>query len=359
MKNIIGFGILFFIIMSCEKDSVIPIIKTNPNIILLKTDVIDAEYSKRKELLVYISSSPSTLNVFNTNSEKTESIPLNYPPTCVSISQDGETAVVGHNGHLTYVDLTSKTIINSYSISCIALDIVLDNNKWAYVFPKDGQWTYIRSVNMNLTYDNESKRTIYNQIYEGTFGRLHPSGNYIYTANGLSSSTIEKFNIQNGDISDKFQSSFQGNYSSSPNIWFSEDGRRVFTEKKLVLKTSDINSLDMSYNGTIDPNTNSFIKWLDFSAIKNNIYVVAFQGDFWEQKIINTISIYDASNLVFKNTLELEKTFISDNKGGGTNYASEPNFVFSNSLGDRLYILTKVLSPDVINQWAIQKIAIN
>ena len=360
MKKIICL-LIIATLFSCEKDSIIPIINTNtnPNSILLKTDVIDAEYSKNKESIVYISSNPSTLTLFNTNTEQSESISLNYTPTCVSVAQDGETAVVGHNGHITYVNLTSKSIINSYSISCNALDIVLGNNKWAYVFPKDGQWTYIRSVNMNIASDNEGKRTIYNQIYEGACGRLHPSGNYIYSSNDSSSSTIEKFNIQKGDMSDKFQSSFQGSYSNSPNIWFSEDGYRLFTEKKLVLKTSDIYSLDMSYNGTIDPNTNTFIKWLDFSSVKNSIYVIACEGDYSYQKTIPYIFIYDASNLVFMNKLELEKIFISDNKGGGTNYTSEPNFVFSNSLENRLYVLTKVVRQDMIDQWAIQKIVIN
>jgi hypothetical protein len=359
MKNFVGFGILLFLILSCEKDSSIPIVNTNPNSILLKTDVIDAEYSKSKESLVYISSNPSTLTVFNTNSEQFENIPLNYTPTCVSVSQDGETAVVGHDGHITYVNLTTKTILNSYSISCIALDIVIGNNKWAYVFPKDGQWTYIRSINMNLSYDNESNRTIYNQIHEGTLGRLHPSGNYIYSANDLSPSTIKKVYIPNGDITDTYESKFEGGYSTHPNIWFSEDGRRVFSEKKIVLKTSDVNSLDLTYNGKIDLNTTSFIKWLDFSTIKNSLYVIAFEGDYSYQKIIPYVFIYNASNLVFMNKLELEKTFISDNKGGGTNYTSEPNFVFSNSSGNRLYILTKAVSPDLINQWAIQKISSN
>jgi len=358
MKKIICL-LIIATLFSCEKDSITPIINTNPNSILLKTDVIDAEYSKNKELIVYISSNPSTLTLFNTNTEQSESILLNYTPTCVSVAQDGETAVVGHNGHITYVNLTTKTIINSYSISCIALDIVLGNNKWAYVFPKDGQWTYIRSINMNLSYDNESTRTIYNQIHEGTFGRLHPSGNYIYSANDLSPSTIKKVYIPDGDITNTYESKFEGGYSSQPNIWFSEDGRRVFSEKKIVLKTSDINSLDLNYNGKIDPNTNSFIKWLDFSTIKNSIYVIAFERDYSSPKIMPYIFIYDASNLVFKNKLELEKIFISDNKGGGTNYASEPNFVFSNSLENRLYVLTKLVRPDMIDQWAIQKIVIN
>ena len=360
MKKIICL-LIIATLFSCEKDLIIPIINTNtnPNSILLKTNVIDAEYSKNKESIVYISSNPSILTLFNTSTEQSESISLNYTPTCVSVAQDGETAVVGHNGHITYVNLISKSIINSYSISCNALDIVLGNNKWAYVFPKDGQWTYIRSINLNLSYDNESNRTIYNQIHEGTLGRLHPSGNYIYSANDLSPSTIKKVYIPNGDITNTYESKFEGGYSTHPNIWFSEDGRRVFSEKKIVLKTSDINSLDMSYNGKIEPNVNSFIKWLDFSTLKNSIYVIAFEGDYSYQKIIPYIFTYDASNLVFKKKLELEKIFLSDDKGGGTNYTSEPNFVFSNSLENRLYALTKVVRQDVIDQWAIQKIVIN
>ncbi len=358
MKKIICLFIIV-VFFSCEKDSIDPIINTNPNSILLKTDVIDAEYSKNKEILIYISSKPSSaITIFKTDSEQSDSIPLDYIPTCVSVSQDGETAVVGHNGHITYVNLSTKTIINSYSISCNALDIVLGNNKWAYVFPKEGQWTYIRSINMNLSYDNEANRSIYNQIHEGTMGRLHPSGNYIYSANTLSSSTIEKFHIQNGNINDKFQASFQYGYPIIPNVWFSEDGRRIITDKKLVLKTSDVSSLDMSYNGTIDPNANSFIKWLDFSTIKNSIYLITFEGDMWSSKIDSYISVYNTSNLVFMNKLELEKIFIKDNKGGA-NYNTEPNFVFSNSSGNCLYILTKVVSTDLINQWAIQKIVIN
>ncbi len=359
MKRIISFGILLILVLGCTKESNFQKTNTNPNIIALKTDVIDAEYSKSKELLVYISSNPSTLTVFNVNSEKTESIPLNYIPTCISISQDGETAVVGHDGHITYVNLTTKTLINSYAISCNALDIVLGNNKWAYIFPKEGQWTYIRSVNMNLNYDNEGKRSIYNQIFSGTMGRLHPSGNYIYTANGLSSTEIQKFYIQNGDIDDMIQNRLQRNYSILPNIWFSEDGHRIFTDQKLALKTSGIPSLDMAYNGTIDPDTNSYIKWLDFSTIKNNIYLITYVGDFWTQKTDPYISIYDASNLVFTNKIQLENTFIADNKGGGTSYNSEPYFVFSNSSGNSLYTLTKAVSSDMIIEWAIQKIAIN
>ena len=70
------------------------------------------------------------------------------------------------------------------------------NNKWAYVFPKDDQWEYVRCINLNISTDNEANSTG-GSMYAGTKGRLHPSGKFIYGAdNGLSPSDIEKYDIQ-------------------------------------------------------------------------------------------------------------------------------------------------------------------
>src|SRR5690606_17009663 len=101
--------------------------------IMLSTNVIDAEYSKSKDILVYVSSKPSKIHIFQPaegSSTGTFSLDLDYTPTCVSVSPDGATAVVGHDGHITYVDLNHKAILRSYSVSCYAFDIVLGGNKW-------------------------------------------------------------------------------------------------------------------------------------------------------------------------------------------------------------------------------------
>jgi hypothetical protein len=359
MKKIICLGILMVTFLSCDKDSDVLENKNKEQKIILKSNVIDVEYSKKSDQLVYVSSNPSAINVFNSTSEVIESIPLAYIPTCISLSQDGEAAVVGHDGHVTYVDLKSKSIINTYSVSCAALDIVLGNNKWAYVFAKEGQWTYIKSINMNLSYDNEAPRSIYNQISAGTKGRLHPSGKYIYAQHPTSRATIEKFKIQNGNIDDSYQSRYdEDDYALHPSVWFSEDGIRIFSNTKTVLKTSEIQSLDMVYNGKINPEKGLYIEWLDHSSIKNNLFLIFSSGDFWSQVKSPYIYTYNASNLSFKNKLELEKYFVSDNKGGGIYYEAEPYFVFSNSTGNNLFVITKAFDSGLANEWAIQKIAI-
>ena len=65
--------------------------------VTLNSDVVDAEFSKVTNQLVYVSASPSAVNILSTNTGLIESITLPYAPTCVSISPDGKTAVTGHD----------------------------------------------------------------------------------------------------------------------------------------------------------------------------------------------------------------------------------------------------------------------
>lgn len=324
--------------------------------LLLTTDVVDAEYSKIKDILVYVSSSPSKVNIYDASSGATSSLDLVYTPSCVSISTDGNTAVVGHDGHITYVDLSNKKIIKSYNVSCHAIDIVIGNNKWAYIFPKADQWEQVRCINLNLANENEILHTG-NLIYAGTKGKMHPSGKFIYgTNNGLSPSDIEKYNIQNGGATYAYDSRYHGDYPISGDLWFSEDGIRVFTRGKTVLRTSEIRELDMIYNGTISLESNSArIMWLDHSLASNNLYLLSSADDNWSNSKKPFVYVYSANNLVYKTKYELEKYLVSDNKGEGKFYEAEPYFVFSNSKGNNIMVLTKAKGAGLLNEWAIQK----
>jgi hypothetical protein len=325
---------------------------------ILPTDVVDAEYSKITDQLVYVSANPSRVNIFSPGSETTETISLLYTPTCISISLDGKTAAVGHDGHITYVNLNNKSVINTYDVSCSANDIVLGNNKWAYVFPEQDQWEYIRCINLNLQENNEVSHSG-NQIYAGTKGRLHPSGKYIYGANnGLSPSDIEKYNIQNGKLEYSNDSPYHGDYPMNGNLWFSEDGTRIFTRGKTVLKTSETKSQDMLYNGKINTDSNASIEWLDHSSNKSNLYILLSAGDQWTKKKSPFIYVYNASNLNYKTKIELEKFPVPNNNGGGKFYDAEPYFAFSTSTGNRLYVLTKATGAGLDKEWAMQQINI-
>ncbi|WP_264532040.1 BACON domain-containing protein [Flavobacterium sp. N502540] len=324
----------------------------------LQTDVVDAEFSKSTNQLVYVSASPAAVNILTSASGTTQSIPLLYVPTCISISQDGKTAAVGHDAHITYIDLNTKSVINTYDISCYAIDIVLTSNKWAYVFPERDQRAQIRCVNLNIPNNNENLHTG-NQIYAGTKARLQPFTNYIYGANnGLTPSDIEKYSIQNGIAQYVYDSPYHGDYPMNGNLWFSEDGTRIFTRGKTVLKTSEIRNQDMIYNGKINTDSNSNIEWLDHSSAKNNLYLILTTGDSWTPKKAPFIYVYNSSNLTYKKKIELEKYMIISNNGVGKFYDPEPYFAFSDSSGNNLFVITKATGAGLNKEWSFQKITI-
>jgi hypothetical protein len=355
VKKILLAIVLIFMVFACDSNDPENI---KENKILLNSNVIDAEYSKKTDQLVYVSSNPSQVNIFDSNTESLKKISLAYAPTCISISQDGNTAAVGHDGHITYVNLKNPSIIQTYTISCSALDIVLGNNKWVYVFPEKDQWTYIKSVNMNLEYNYEMPISIYNQIYAGAKGRLHPSGKYLYIQSPSSSSKIQRLTIKNGNIDDRYESNFEEQNYTIPSIWFSEDGNRLFTKERNVLKTSELNSLDGVYNGKISSESDSKIDWLDHSSSKGKLYVIFSNGDQWNLIKSNNIYVFNDSDLSYLNKLDLEKYFNQTKKNSAETYDAVPYFVFSNSTGDRLFVVTKALDSDLVNEWAIQKITI-
>lgn len=329
------------------------------NKIILNSDVVDAEYNKVKDILVYVSPFPAAVNIYHCSTGVTESITLDFTPGCVSIAPDGETAVVGHDGHLSYVDLETLSLIRTYSVSCDAIDIVISPYQWAYVFPRHDQWADVKSVDLSLPYDNELPSQGYS-IYAGTLGRMHPSGKYIYGAdNGLSPSDIEKYDIQNGGLSYMYDSPYHGDYSMGGNLWFSEDGARIFTRGRTVLKTSEVQSLDMLYNGTIPLDNYCRIMWLDHSTAKNNLYIISSGESYWDDANKPFIFVHNALNLTYKSSIPLEKYIVVDNFGNGSNYEAEPYFVFSNSSGNKIYVLTKAVGSGLIHEWAIQSFNIN
>lgn len=357
MQKILLGAIFLFTLYSCENDSNDS--KIEEEKIELKTNVIDAEYSKKTDQLVYVSSNPDQVNIFDSNTGTLQKISLAYAPKCISIAQNGNTAVVGHDGHITHVNLKNPSIIQTYNISCSALDIVLGNNRWAYVFPEKDQWTYIKSVNMNLEYNYEMPISIYNQAHAGTKGRLHPSGKYIYAQSPLSRGQVQRLTIKNGDIDDRYESDFEEESYTIPSIWFSEDGNRIFTRERSVLKTSELNSLDGLYNGRIPSENNYKIDWLDHSSSKGKLYVIFSNGDQWNSIKLNNIYVFNDSDLSYVNKLDLEKYFNQTKKNSAETYDAIPYFVFSNSTGNRLFVITKALNSDLVNEWAIQKININ
>ena len=334
------------------------------NKLYLTTDVIDAEFSKLLDKLFYISSNPLSLSIFDPKVNTIEQISLSYIPTCISISMDGTKAIVGHDGKVSYVDLANKNVMKTIDVPCYVVDAAIGNNNWAYAVPKDGSHVRVQCVNL---IDNSVVEHLMNgnqTVSDGSKIKLHPSGNSIYLAdNGVSPSDLDKLDISSDTAKYLYDSPYHGDYAISGDLWFSEDGKRIFTRGTSVFKTSVIKEQDMLYNGKITLESNSSfnygrIIWLDHLETKKNLYLLSSADDYWDDANKPYVYIYNSDNLTFKNKIELEEYLVSDNFGGGDFYPAEPYFVFSKSNGDEIYAITKAVGSGLVNEWAIQTINI-
>ena len=318
--------------------------------LMLPNDVVDAEYAKATDMLVYVATN-STLNIYHPDTKALSTIALNYVPTCVSISPDGTKAVAGHNAHVTYVDLMAETVLTVNNVSCDAIDIVLTDDGWTYVFPRRDQWEHIRCINVST--DNALESQSSHLLYAGSKGKLHPSGKYLYATENLSSYDIEKYDIQEGTAVYLYDS-YTGDYTSGGDLWFEENGERVFTRSGNVFKTNEVQSLDLMYNGsiTLESNYNS-IRWVDHLALNNELYVLQQVNNWNNDDNPPYVYVYNADNLSYKTKMRVED-FSVEQGDTYSIYNAIPNFVFANSNGTELYVVTKAKGSGLLHEWAIQ-----
>ena len=319
---------------------------------MLPNDVVDAEYAKATDLLVYVSSD-AKLNIYHPDTQEISTVALSYVPTCVSISPDGTKAVVGHDAHATYIDLMTATILTVNDITCDAFDIVLTDDGWTYVFPREDQWENIHYI--NVTNNNALEGYSTRSIYAGTKARLHPSGKYLFDAEPLSSASSEKFDIQDGEPR-YITSSYYYDHTVDGDLWFEENGERMFCRSGNVFKTNDPHQ-DFAYNGSIAlEGSYTSILWLDHLALRNEIYLV-IQGYDWSYGMTYSpyVYVYNSDNLTYKTKFRIEDYVVNTN-GENNVYTPSPCYVFARSNGAELYVITKADDSGMAHGWAIQTI---
>ena len=93
----------------------------------LAFDIVDAEFDPVNGRIVAATANPAGCAVVDPASMTIRHIPTPWPTTCISIEPSGASAVIGHDGFLTAVDLTAGTTV-SHVVSCDVFDIVHGGN---------------------------------------------------------------------------------------------------------------------------------------------------------------------------------------------------------------------------------------
>ncbi len=300
-------------------------------IALLNHRVVDAEYNKQLDRIVTVSATPfNQLHVVDPLTGTSVAVDLPLSPACVSVGPDGLFAAVGHNGCISYVNLSTPALVKILPVTTDVLDIVLAGNGWVYAFPRVDQWETIRCVNLESGVEVQSGGY---SIYAGTLAKLHPSGNAIYGAdNGLSPSDIEKYDISQGTAVLLYDSPYHGDYSMCGNLWISEDGFRIFTKCGNVFRSSQNTTEDMVYNGSLG--SIGSVADLSHSTSANKVF--AIPGNTYDQPANRDTEVWkhDYTFLSFESKLRLPAFSVNNQT-----YPSHGKFVFFSADGSRYSVV--------------------
>ncbi|WP_444917038.1 PKD domain-containing protein [Microbulbifer sp. JMSA003] len=293
---------------------------------------VDAEYNVSTNEIVMVSESPNQLHIYDPILNKNIAVDLPLSPSSVSVGPNGQFAAVGHDGWVSYVDLSSTSLIKSIPVSADVLDVVLAGNGYIYAFPRIDQWETIRSLNIDTGVETTNSGR---SIRAGTLAKLHPTMEVIYGAdNGLSPSDIERYDISKGTAEYSYDSPYHGDYSMCGNLWISKDGLRIFTRCGNVFRSSQSESNDMVYNGSLSDVVN--IQELDHSVAADEVALIPGVSYWGDDKEDTKIKRYDYDFLVHKDDLTIPKFVMNGNA-----YDGRGRFVFYHSDGERLFVVVQ------------------
>ncbi|MBS1148515.1 MAG: chitinase [Myxococcaceae bacterium] len=306
----------------------------NGTIAMLNHRVIDAEYSRALNRIITVSSGPNLLHVYDPVAKTDQSVALNLAPATVALSLDGQFAAVGHNGWVSYVQLSPLTLLKTLAVSCDVIDVVLPGNGYVHAFPRIDQWTQIRSLNLTTGVETMSAGW---SIRAGTLAKLHPSGSVAYGANnGLSPSDIEKYNLDGGTAVRLYDSPYHGDYPMCGNLWITDTGDRIFTRCGNVFRSSPIQSMDMLYAGSLSGLP--LVRHLDHSSAAGKLIAIPENGYGSTTPAADVkVRKYEDAFLVFQSEATLPQFTV-----GSASYATHGRFAFFNSAGTGHFVLVQV-----------------
>ena len=326
----------------------------------LSHDVVDAEYSAALDAIVMVSAKPtSSLYIYDTATGTERELRLNRVPTSVGISPDGQAAAVGHDALITVAELASigqpgapaPVVLN---ISTEAFDVIFDGRGVVHAFPAADQWVEGHSVEIATNIE----RLGTGLLRAGSHAKLHPSGDYVYTAdNGLSPSDIAKFDIRAGRAEGLYDSPYHGDYGMCGDLWLKQDGSVIYTKCGNTFRTSTTQSQDMVYNGRLqlsDSQTYGYqigslsqsdatkeimlleADWYQCTVVKHDCYthLNVYESEFMNRTAVHSLAPIDVGS----NTYSQHGLFVFHSADGLHRYMISSLIAFSGN--DQPYYLT-------------------
>lgn len=301
---------------------------------------IEAEYSMALDRIILISASPNELHVFDPVTRTDQAVALPASPLNLSVSPNGLFAAVGHDGSVSYINLSTRSLQRTYTVNRRVERIALGSN-WLHVMP-----SYSGSVvSVNVA---TGAITEVNFVYSQG-GRMHPSERAIYsTRDGTSPNDIERYDTSTGPITGHTDSPYHGDYNFCGGIWYSPDGNRIYTGCGSVARYSTDPQQDMTFLAYL-PGVGQ-IRSLVESAPAGKIALIPAAQSYFATQTDEEVRLYASANFKELGRFQLPK-FTS----GSNAYAAHGKWVFISSTGASLYAISQADSTSgFLNDYAIQ-----
>jgi hypothetical protein len=286
----------------------------------LPYNVVGAVYDKPLKKLVMISADPDELHIYDPKTRSEQIVPLSLPPLILTVHPDGLYAAVSHDGWVTYVNLQTAAVQQTYKVLSDVANILLAGNGYAYFFPTRS-WSAMYSLQIAAGLITATSAT-----FSGRIPRLYADGNYMYVGGG---SDFSKWSISQGVATRVSSTSLP--YSTS-NLWLTEDGMRMITSGGRIYRTSSIPSEDLQSNGSLPNATN--VSWADEAMIPGLTAVLAKTSG--SAQGANELQLYADANLLLLRSMPMNPFSV-----GSSAYPGYGQYVFWNSTETNLIVIEK------------------
>jgi hypothetical protein len=352
-----GFASVLLLLSACKKDRDCPASPGGPSTppqigfwsLPQQDSIVDAEYDRVHDRIVVVTANANRLAVIDPATRSVSTVELNLAPQCVSVDPSGNTAVVGHNGWITTVDLNDVTVTSVRTIPCNVWDVVTANG-WCHAFPMLNQWTNIFSMDLG-----SGQVTSNGSIHEKTHAKLRPGSLQMYGISGVvSPSDLTKYDASSSPPTFLYDSPYHGDYPMGGDLWMSDDGTYIYTEGGSAFHATDDQSTDMLYAGGVPGN--GHIRHLDHSSAAERVCSIRAWHN-WELTMTGHAQI---DTVVAFHTVpflsDLGSTVLPTAALDGASRRFHGLFCFFNSAGTSCHVLMKANVPGGTTHWAATSI---
>ncbi len=312
---------------------------------------VAAEYSTAIDRIILIAGNPNQLHIYNPATRSDVAVNLSKPPLSVSVSPDGMHAAVGHDSLVSYVNLSSALVEKTLPAPGLVTGLALGT-------------TYIYIPSAGSIQISTGALTSSVSFPGASVTRLHPDGTGLYIIPPGSPGTLLDVDVSNGPMAGSSSGPYSGDFPICGGIWFSPDGRRVYTGCSTVFQANP------PVKGPGE------FSWSRLDTRWDQLYWTTLAGtglirSLSESAAVGRIALIPSSNPNTGQAVADNQVFLYDNSflepagifqlpgftAGGSTYQSHGQQVFFNSTGTALYAVMQAdASSGLTNDFAIQVI---